>query len=118
MEEDPYLLIESMTIAGLSTGCEQGFLYIRGEYPLAFERLSHAIRQARHHGFLGKRILNLDLSFDIEIRRGAGAYICGEETALFNSIEASGENPGTSHPFPPRWAFSVVPLWSTTSRPW
>ncbi len=100
MEEDPYLLIESMTIAGLATGCEQGFLYIRGEYPLAFERLSHAIRQARHHGFLGKRILNLDLSFDIEIRRGAGAYICGEETALFNSIEGYRGEPRNKPPFP------------------
>ena len=100
MEEDPYLLIESMTIAGLATGCEQGFLYIRGEYPLAFERLSHAIRQARHHGFLGKRILNMDLSFDIEIRRGAGAYICGEETALFNSIEGYRGEPRNKPPFP------------------
>lgn len=100
MEEDPYLLIESMTIAGLATGCEKGFLYIRGEYPLAFERLSHAIRQARHHGFLGKRILNLDLSFDIEIRRGAGAYICGEETALFNSIEGYRGEPRNKPPFP------------------
>ena len=100
MEEDPYLLIESMTIAGLATGCEKGFLYIRGEYPLAFERLSHAIRQARHHGFLGKRILNMDLSFDIEIRRGAGAYICGEETALFNSIEGYRGEPRNKPPFP------------------
>ena len=100
MEEDPYLLIESMTIAGLATGCEKGFLYIRGEYPLAFERLAHAIRQARHHGFLGKRILNLDLSFDIEIRRGAGAYICGEETALFNSIEGYRGEPRNKPPFP------------------
>ena len=100
MEEDPFLLIESMTIAGLATGCERGFLYIRGEYPLAFERLSHAIRQARHHGFLGKRILNLDLSFDIEIRRGAGAYICGEETALFNSIEGYRGEPRNKPPFP------------------
>lgn len=100
MEEDPYLLIESMTIAGLATGCERGFLYIRGEYPLAFERLSHAIRQARNSGFLGKRILNLDLSFDIEIRRGAGAYICGEETALFNSIEGFRGEPRNKPPFP------------------
>ena len=100
MEEDPFLLIESMTIAGLATGCQQGFLYIRGEYPLAFERLSHAIRQARARGFLGKRILNLDLSFDIEIRRGAGAYICGEETALFNSIEGYRGEPRNKPPFP------------------
>ena len=100
MEEDPFLLIESMTIAGLATGCEQGFLYIRGEYPLALERLSHAIRQARQHGFLGKRILNMDLSFDIEIRRGAGAYICGEETALFNSIEGYRGEPRNKPPFP------------------
>ena len=100
MEEDPYLLIESMTIAGLATGCRQGFLYIRGEYPLAFERLSHAVHEARHHGFLGKKILNLDLSFDIEIRRGAGAYICGEETALFNSIEGYRGEPRNKPPFP------------------
>ena len=100
MEEDPYLLIESMTIAGLATGCERGFLYIRGEYPLALERLSHAILQARDRGYLGKRILNLDLSFDIEIRRGAGAYICGEETALFNSIEGYRGEPRNKPPFP------------------
>ena len=100
MEEDPFLLIESMTIAGLATGCEQGFLYIRGEYPVAFERLSHAIRQARRRGFLGKRILDQDLSFDIEIRRGAGAYICGEETALFNSIEGYRGEPRNKPPFP------------------
>lgn len=100
MEEDPYLLIESMTIAGLATGCKRGFLYIRGEYPLAFERLSHAVGQARKHHFLGEKILNLDLCFDIEIRRGAGAYICGEETALFNSIEGYRGEPRNKPPFP------------------
>ncbi len=100
MEEDPFLLVESMTIAGLVTGCKLGYLYIRGEYPLALERLSHAIRQARSRGFLGKKILGHDLSFDIEIRRGAGAYICGEETALFNSIEGYRGEPRNKPPFP------------------
>ena len=71
----PFGLVEAMTIAGFATGCEQGYLYIRGEYRLAFESMQHAIEEARRHGLLGANILGRDLSFEIEIRRGAGAYI-------------------------------------------
>ncbi len=100
MEGNPFALVEAMTIAGLATGCERGYLYIRGEYPLAFERMHHAITEARRHGQLGSNILRRDLSFDIEIRRGAGAYICGEETALFESIEGRRGEPRNKPPFP------------------
>lgn len=100
MEGNPFALVEAMTIAGFATGCEQGYLYIRGEYPLAFERMQHAIQEARGHRLLGANILDRDVSFDIEIRRGAGAYICGEETALFESIEGKRGEPRNKPPFP------------------
>ena len=87
MELDPFAVVESLTIAGVTTGCEQGYLYIRGEYPLATERLKNAIEEARRHDLLGPDIMGRGVRFDIELRRGAGAYICGEETALFNSLE-------------------------------
>jgi NADH-quinone oxidoreductase subunit F len=100
MEEDPFALLEAMTIAGFATGCEQGYLYVRGEYPLAFRRLTHAITQARARGFLGTDVLARGFRFDIELRRGAGAYICGEETALLNSIEGYRGEPRNKPPFP------------------
>jgi NADH-quinone oxidoreductase subunit F len=100
IEQDPFAVIEAMTICAFATGCERGYLYLRGEYPLAWERLVAAIVQARAHGFLGERILGSDLSFDIELRKGAGAYICGEETALFNSIEGFRGEPRNKPPFP------------------
>jgi NADH-quinone oxidoreductase subunit F len=100
MEGDPFALVESMTIAGYATGCERGYLYIRGEYPLAFERMRNAIAQARSAGLLGDNIMRRGAHFDIEIRRGAGAYICGEETALFNSIEGYRGEPRNKPPFP------------------
>ena len=100
MEADPFSLIEAMTIAGCAIGCKRGYLYIRGEYPLATERLEHAIKIARERGFLGNRIMGRGVNFDIEIRRGAGAYICGEETALFNSIEGLRGEPRNKPPFP------------------
>ncbi len=100
MEQDPFGVIESLTIAGITTGCEQGYLYIRGEYPLATERLRHAIEEARRHGFLGDDVMGHGARFDIELRRGAGAYICGEETALFNSIEGKRGEPRNKPPFP------------------
>jgi NADH-quinone oxidoreductase subunit F len=99
MEEDPFTLIEAMAIAGLTTGCERGYIYVRGEYPLAAGRLSSAIEQARARGLLGDGIMGR-FSFDIEMRRGAGAYICGEETALFNSIEGKRGEPRNKPPFP------------------
>jgi NADH-quinone oxidoreductase subunit F len=100
MEEDPFALVEAMTIAGFATGCETGYLYIRGEYPLASARVSNAIEQARADGLLGGDIMGRGFKFDIEIRRGAGAYICGEETALFNSIEGLRGEPRNKPPFP------------------
>ncbi|MFE6162302.1 NADH-ubiquinone oxidoreductase-F iron-sulfur binding region domain-containing protein [Streptomyces sp. NPDC056486] len=100
MEGDPYSLIESMTIAGYATGAHLGYLYLRGEYPRALERLNHAITQARARGLLGDDVLGQGYAFDIEIRRGAGAYICGEETALFNSIEGYRGEPRSKPPFP------------------
>jgi NADH-quinone oxidoreductase subunit F len=100
MEEDPFALIEAMTIAGYATGCEQAFLYIRGEYPLATTRLRSAIAQARVRGLLGDNVMGEGVRFDIELRRGAGAYICGEETALFNSIEGLRGEPRNKPPFP------------------
>jgi len=100
MEADPYALVEAMTIAGYATGCERGYLYIRGEYPLALARMTHAIEQARLRGYLGDDVMGEGLRFDIEVRRGAGAYICGEETALFNSIEGRRGEPRNKPPFP------------------
>ena len=87
MEGDPFALVEAMTVDGLRLRAEQGYIYIRGEYPLAEARLQHAIAQARARGFLGADVMGKGFAFDIEVRRGAGAYICGEETALFNSME-------------------------------
>jgi NADH-quinone oxidoreductase subunit F len=100
LEEDPFAIVEAMTIAGFATGCETGFLYIRGEYPLAQRRFEAACAQARARGFLGDAILGESVRFDIEVRRGAGAYICGEETALFNSIEGFRGEPRNKPPFP------------------
>jgi NADH-quinone oxidoreductase subunit F len=100
MEEDPFALIESMTIAAFATGCEYGYVYVRGEYPLAARRLHGAIEQARVRGLLGDDILGEGIRFDVELRRGAGAYICGEETALFNSIEGLRGEPRNKPPFP------------------
>jgi NADH-quinone oxidoreductase subunit F len=100
MELDPFAVVEAMTIAGLTTGCEKGFLYLRGEYPLALERMTNALAQARQAGLLGASVMGRKISFDIEIRRGAGAYICGEETALFNSIEGFRGEPRNKPPFP------------------
>ncbi|WP_103382048.1 NAD(P)H-dependent oxidoreductase subunit E [Pseudonocardia dioxanivorans] len=100
MEYDPFGLVEAMTVAGWATGCERGYLYIRGEYPLATRRLEHAIEEARRRGFLGADVLGEGFTFDIELRRGAGAYICGEETALLNSIEGFRGEPRNKPPFP------------------
>ncbi|WP_030900374.1 NAD(P)H-dependent oxidoreductase subunit E [Streptomyces sp. NRRL F-5126] len=100
MEGDPYSLIEAMTIAGYAVGAHKGYLYLRGEYPRSLTLLAHAIGQARTRGLLGDDVLGQGYAFDIEIRRGAGAYICGEETALFNSIEGMRGEPRSKPPFP------------------
>jgi NADH-quinone oxidoreductase subunit F len=100
MENDPFALIESLTIAGLATGAENGWIYIRGEYPLATQRLENAIEQARTAGLLGESVMGSGVRFDIELRRGAGAYICGEETALMESIAGFRGEPRNKPPFP------------------
>ncbi len=100
MEEDPYAIVEAMTIEGYATGSARGFLYLRAEYPLSAARMAHALATARAAGYLGDDILGSGFSFDIEVRRGAGAYICGEETALFNSIEGRRGEPRNKPPFP------------------
>ena len=100
LEQDPYAIVESMTIAAYATGCEQGFIYIRGEYPLASTRIQAAIDAARVDGWLGPDVVGKGFAFDLEIRRGAGAYICGEETALFNSLEGKRGEPRSKPPFP------------------
>lgn len=100
MEGDPYALVESMTIAAYAVGAHKGYLYLRGECPRALRRMEQAIGQARARGLLGEDVLGQGYAFDIEIRRGAGAYICGEETALFNSIEGYRGEPRSKPPFP------------------
>jgi len=100
MEGDPFAVIEAMTIAGIATGSERGFIYVRGEYPLAAARLSNARVQARAQGLLGENLLGSGRRFDVELRRGAGAYICGEETALLNSLEGLRGEPRQKPPFP------------------
>ena len=100
MEQDPFAVIEAMVIAGFATAAATGYLYIRGEYPLATYRLQAAIGQARDWGLLGRDIMGLGVDFDIELRRGAGAYICGEETALFNSLEGFRGEPRSKPPYP------------------
>ncbi len=87
LEGDPHSVIEAMAIAGYAIGANQGYFYVRAEYPIAVERLEHAINQAREYGLLGENILGSEFSFDLEIRLGAGAFVCGEETALIASIE-------------------------------
>ncbi len=99
-ERDPLAIIESITVAGLVVGAAQGWIYIRGEYPLATQRLRHAIAQARLEGWLGDDAAGSGRPFDIDLRRGAGAYICGEETALFNSLEGYRGEPRNKPPFP------------------
>ena len=100
MEGDPFALIEAIVIAAFATGCERGYIYIRGEYPIAKRRLERAIEQCYARGLLGTDILGAGLRFDIEVRVGAGAYICGEETAMLNSIEGKRGEPRNKPPFP------------------
>ncbi|MEO7663742.1 MAG: NAD(P)H-dependent oxidoreductase subunit E [Candidatus Limnocylindrales bacterium] len=100
LEADPFGVIEAMTIEGFATGASRGYLYVRGEYPLAERRLLGALEAARAAGLLGPGVAGSDWGFDIELRRGAGAYICGEETALFESIEGKRGEPRNKPPFP------------------
>jgi len=100
MEGDPFAVIEAMTIAAYATGCARGYVYLRGEYPEARHALEHALAEARSRAFLGANVMGEGFSFDIEVRRGAGAYICGEETAVFESIEGKRGEPRNKPPFP------------------
>lgn len=100
MEGDPFALVEAMTIYGYATGATQGYIYVRGEYPTAERRLESAILQARESDLLGPNVSGAGFDFDLEVRRGAGAYICGEETALFASIEGHRGEPRQKPPFP------------------
>ncbi|HPA64233.1 MAG TPA: NADH-quinone oxidoreductase subunit NuoF [Spirochaetota bacterium] len=106
LEGDPHSVLEAMTIAGFTVGANQGFIYIRAEYPLAIHRLEIAIAQAKEYGLLGKNILGTGFDFDIELRLGAGAFVCGEETALLASIEGKRGMPKPRPPFP-----AVKGLW-------
>lgn len=100
LEGDPHSIIEGMMIGGYAIGASKGFVYIRAEYPIAVERLEHALKQAREAGLLGNSILGSGFSFDLEIRIGAGAFVCGEETALMASVEGKRGEPKQKPPFP------------------
>jgi len=100
LEGDPHSIVEAMAIAGYAVGADQGYVYVRAEYPIAVRRLQIAIDQAKEYGLLGKNIFGTDFSFDLEIRLGAGAFVCGEETALMTSIEGNRGEPRPRPPFP------------------
>ena len=100
LEGDPHALIEAMAIAGYAIGANQGYVYVRAEYPIAVKRLQIAINQAREYGLLGKNIMNTGFDFELDIRLGAGAFVCGEETALMTSIEGHRGEPRPRPPFP------------------
>ncbi len=106
LEGDPHSVIEAMAIAAYAVGANQGFIYIRAEYPIAVQRLNIAIKQAKEYGLLGNNIFGTDFSFDLELRLGAGAFVCGEETALLTSIEGKRGEPRPRPPFP-----AVKGLW-------
>lgn len=100
LEGDPHAVVEAMTIAGYAIGAHEGFVYVRAEYPIAVERLTIAINQAKEYGLLGKNILGTGFDFDLQIRLGSGAFVCGEETALMTSIEGNRGEPRPRPPFP------------------
>ena len=100
LEGDPHAVLEAMAIAGFAVGAEKGYIYVRAEYPIAVHRLQIAIEQARKYGILGEKIFGTNFNFDIEIRLGAGAFVCGEETALLESIEGRRGQPRVKPPYP------------------
>ena len=100
LEGDPHAIVEALAIAAYAVGADEGYIYIRGEYTIAQQRLHRAIEQAREMGFLGEKIFNTDFKFDLHIHSGAGAYICGEETALIESIEGKRGEPRARPPYP------------------
>ena len=100
LEGDPHSIIEGMMLGGYAIGASKGYVYVRAEYPIAVERLGNAIDQARKAGILGRDIMGSGFSFDLEIRIGAGAFVCGEETSLLASIEGKRGEPRQKPPFP------------------
>ncbi len=100
LEGDPHCVVEAMMIAGYAIGANKGYIYVRAEYPIAVHRFQTAIDQAREYGILGKNIFGTDFEFDLEVRLGAGAFVCGEETALLESIEGKSGRPRLKPPFP------------------
>jgi NADH-quinone oxidoreductase subunit F len=111
LEGDPYAVLEGMTIAGYAIGAQEGYIYCRAEYPLAIVRLKNAISQARQFGLMGENILGTGISFDLKVKEGAGAFVCGEETALIASIEGKRGEPRPRPPFP-----AVSGLWGKPSN--
>jgi len=109
IERDPHLLLEGMIIAGYTIGAKEGYIYIRGEYPAGYLILENAIKEAKEYGYLGENILGTDFSFDIKVYRGAGAYICGEETALIESLEGKRGHPRLKPPYPPQYGLYGKP---------
>ncbi|MFZ0796424.1 MAG: NADH-quinone oxidoreductase subunit NuoF [Terriglobales bacterium] len=108
LESDPHSIVEGITIAAYAIGASRGFVYVRSEYPLAIQRLQGAISQAREHGLLGEKILHSGFDFDVEIREGSGAFVCGEETSLIHSIEGESPEPRQRPPFP-----AQIGLWGS-----
>lgn len=109
LEGDPNCIIEAMAIGGYATGANTGIVYVRAEYPLAIKRLKHAVNQAREYGFLGKDIFGSGFDFDIIIKLGAGAFVCGEETALIHSVEGGRGEPTSKPPFPSQHGYLGKP---------
>ena len=109
LEVEPHSILEAMAINGYCTGASKGLIYIRAEYPLAIERLKCAIREAREYGLLGSDIMGTGFSFDVEIRYGAGAFVCGEETALIHSMEGERGEPTVKPPFPSESGYKGYP---------
>ncbi|MFM7577075.1 MAG: NADH-quinone oxidoreductase subunit L, partial [Microcystaceae cyanobacterium] len=100
LESDPHRVLEGMAIAAYAVGANHGFIYVRAEYPLAIKRLQKAIQQAKKYGLMGSQIFDSTFDFKIDIRVGAGAFVCGEETALIHSIEGGRGTPRTRPPYP------------------
>ena len=109
LESDPHSVLEGMAIAAYAVGANQGFIYVRAEYPLAISRLQTAIRQAKQLGLLGSGIFESPFNFNIDLRIGAGAFVCGEETALMASVEGKRGTPRPRPPSPPRAASGTAP---------
>lgn len=109
LESDPHSVIEGMTIAAYAVGASQGYIYVRAEYPLAIKRLKNAIKQAESYGLLGKNIGGSNFTFNLELRLGAGAFVCGEETALISSIEGKRGTPRPRPPYPAEFGVKGFP---------